>query len=302
MDFHITLAGAIVGFVIGLTGMGGGALMTPILVIFFNIQPLAAVSSDLVASVIVKPFGAAVHAKRGTVHRRVAAWLCLGSVPAAFCGVLILRSLGNDTVLQDRIKLGLGIALLLAAGGIVARAIVSARRRVDDAPGPVHARPLATVIVGVLGGLVVGMTSVGSGSLIIVTLMFLYPRLTTAQLVGTDLVQAIPLVGSAAIGHLIFGDFKLGLTSSLLLGAIPAVYLGARLSASAHTGLIRRALVVVLLASSAKLLNASNTLLLEVTIAATVIATLTWAVPAYRARRAVALEQPSEATRVADAA
>jgi len=146
------------------------------------------------------------------------------------------------------------------------------------------------------------MTSVGSGSLIIVTLMFLYPRLTTAQLVGTDLVQAIPLVGSAAIGHLIFGDFKLGLTSSLLLGAIPAVYLGARLSASAHTGLIRRALVVVLLASSAKLLNASNTLLLEVTIAATVIATLTWAVPAYRARRAVALEQPSGATRVADAA
>src|SRR3954471_16848935 len=106
ISWHIAVAGAIVGLVVGLTGMGGGALMTPILVIFFNIEPLAAVSSDLVASVIIKPFGAAVHAKRGTVHKQIAMWLCIGSVPAAFGGVLILRSLGNDAVLQDRIKLG----------------------------------------------------------------------------------------------------------------------------------------------------------------------------------------------------
>src|SRR4051794_22460687 len=96
IDFGITLAGLIVGFVIGLTGMGGGALMTPILVIFFGIQPLTAVSSDLVASVVIKPFGAAVHAKRGTVHRNLALWLCIGSVPAAFCGVLLLRTLGDN--------------------------------------------------------------------------------------------------------------------------------------------------------------------------------------------------------------
>jgi hypothetical protein len=256
-------------------------------VIFFNIQPLAAVSSDLVASVIIKPVGAAVHAKRGTVHRNVAGWLCVGSVPAAFAGVLVLKAFGDNAALQDRVKLGLGIALLLAAAGIITRSIISARRPTPTTTGePVRVRIVPTLIIGVLGGLVVGMTSVGSGSLIIVALMFLYPTLTTGELVGTDLVQAIPLVGAAAIGHLIFGDFQFGLTSSLLLGAIPAVYLGARLSASAHSGLIRRALVVVLLASALKLLNASNALLLGMTITASVIAVLTWAVPAFRRRQA----------------
>src|SRR3954468_11076670 len=133
--FDIAFAGAIVGFVVGLTGMGGGALMTPILVIFFGVQPLAAVSSDLVASLIMKPVGASVHWRAKTVKTPLVRWLCIGSVPAAFAGVLLLRSLpGNEADLQARIKLALGAALLLAVVGIIARFALDQRRNriVDD--------------------------------------------------------------------------------------------------------------------------------------------------------------------------
>jgi hypothetical protein len=119
-------------------------------------------------------------------------------------------------------------------------------------------KPLPTVIVGLIGGVVVGLTSVGSGSLIIIALMALYPTLKASELVGTDLVQAVPLVASAAIGHLLFGDFHMDITTSLLLGCIPGVWVGAHLSARAPGGMVRRALAFVLLASALKLLNVSN--------------------------------------------
>src|SRR4051812_22565671 len=256
---NIALAGAIVGFVVGLTGMGGGALMTPILVIFFGVQPLAAVSSDLVASLIMKPVGASVHWRAKTVKTPLVRWLCIGSIPAAFAGVLLLRSLpGNEADLQARIKLALGAALLLAVVGIIARFALDQRRNriVDDRiDHVVQIRKSLTIAIGVFGGLIVGMTSVGSGSLMIVLLMLLYPVLSMRELVGTDLVQAVPLVASAALGQLIFGDFKLGLTLSLAIGAIPAVYIGARLSSRAPSWFVRRALAVVLLASALKLLD-----------------------------------------------
>jgi uncharacterized membrane protein YfcA len=160
------------------------------------------------------------------------------------------------------------MALLLAAAGLTVRAYIRlaerARRRDGRAePLPqdrpdVDLRLLPTVVLGALGGVVVGMTSVGSGSLIIIALMALYPGLKASQLVGTDLVQAVPLVASAALGHLIFGDFKMDLTTSLLLGCIPGVWVGAHLSARAPGGLVRRALAFVLLASALKLLNLST--------------------------------------------
>jgi uncharacterized membrane protein YfcA len=256
LDPWVAAAGFLVGTTVGLTGMGGGALMTPILVLLFNVQPLAAVSSDLVAAVVMKPIGGTVHLRRGTVHLQLVRWLCLGSVPAAFAGVLILRSMGNDAALQDRIKIVLGSALLVAAAAIVAKAWVQ-RDRADPVASvtdvPVHR--LRTLAIGVVGGVVVGMTSVGSGSLMIVLLLMLYPRLSARQLVGTDLVQAIPLVTSAAAGHLLFGDFKLGLTAALLIGAVPGVYLGARLSSSAPDGLIRPILVSILALSGLKLVG-----------------------------------------------
>src|SRR5436190_391939 len=258
LDGYVALAGLLVGFVVGLTGMGGGALMTPILVVVFGVQPLAAVSSDLAAAVIMKPIGGGVHLRRGTVHLGLVRWLCMGSIPAAFAGVLILKSLGSGDELQDRISTTLGVALLVAAAAIVAKGLVQRGRRFDTGIHDVTVRPVQTILIGVLGGLVVGMTSVGSGSLMIVLLLVLYPTLQASQLVGTDLVQAIPLVASAALGHILFGDFQLGLTSSLLIGSVPGVYLGARVSSQAPDRVIRPILVLVLTLSSLKLLKVSN--------------------------------------------
>ncbi|MEV4639103.1 sulfite exporter TauE/SafE family protein [Actinoplanes sp. NPDC049548] len=254
MDLTLALAGLGVGIVVGLTGMGGGALMTPILVLVFGIPPVAAVSSDLAASAVMKPFGGWVHARRGTVNWRLVGWLCAGSVPSAFCGVLLLRLLGDDETVQHTIKISLGVALLLAAGGMLLKAWVS-RRQPEGPAAPITVRPVPTLLVGVGGGLIVGLTSVGSGSLIIVALLALYPKLRANDLVGTDLVQAIPLVLSAALGHAFFGDLKLDLAAAVLLGSIPGVLIGARISSRAPGGIVRTALVVVLLASSLKLLD-----------------------------------------------
>jgi uncharacterized membrane protein YfcA len=250
----MSIAGFIVGIVVGLTGMGGGALMTPVLVIFFNTNPSAAVSSDLVTSLFMKPIGGAIHWRRATVHKGIVRWLLVAAVPAAFAGVFVLNSLGNGQALQDRIKLALGSALLLAFVAMVTRMI----RRSADVPGdgldsPVHKG--RTLVIGALGGLVVGMTSVGSGSMIIVALMWLYPRLSNRSLVGTDLVQAVPLVGAAALAHAFFGDVQLGITLWLLLGALPGVFLGAQVSSRTSTPWLRPVLAAVLLASALKLLD-----------------------------------------------
>jgi len=285
IDGLVVLAGAVVGFAVGLTGMGGGALMTPVLVLLLHVQPAAAVSSDLVASFFMKPVGGAVHVKRRTVHVRLAAWLVVGAAPAAFAGAALLNALAKGPGLQSDIKLGLGAALLLAVVGLAARAVTGGSAR--PAPGEElpRVRPVPTLIVGVVGGAIVGMTSVGSGSLMIVALMFLYPRLTGAQLVGTDLVQSIPLVGAAALGQLIFGHVQLAVTVSLLVGSLPAVYLGARLSAVAPTSFTRPAVAVVLLVSGLKLVNVSNAVLLEVLVAAAAVVAAPPVVRALRARR-----------------
>ncbi len=268
-DPLLAIASFGIGIVVGLTGMGGGALMTPVLVLFFNVAPLAAVSSDLVASAVMKPVGSFVHLRRGTVHLGLVKWLCLGSVPGAFSGVIIARSLGRGQQVQDVIRIALGVALLLAAFGLIVRAyirLVERARRRDGRADPlpqgrpsVSLRVFPTVLLGLAGGIVVGLTSVGSGSLIIIALMALYPTLKASELVGTDLVQAVPLVASAALGHILFGDFKMALTASLLVGSIPGVWIGAHLSAHAPGGLVRRALAFVLLASALKLLNFSTT-------------------------------------------
>jgi uncharacterized protein len=280
IDPLIALAGLLVGFVVGLTGMGGGALMTPILVIIFRVHPLAAIGSDLVASLFMKPVGGFVHWRRGTVEKSIVKWLLVGSVPAAFAGVFVIRWFGSGDVLQSRVQLLLGIALVVASLGVVGKSYLDVtRRRGVDQPvdgAPVLSRPLATVLVGAIVGLIVGMTSVGSGSLMIVLLMLVYPVLTSRRLVGTDLVQAVPLVGAAALGHVLVGDFKLSLTLSILIGSIPGVYLGSRLSASAPDMIVRPILVFVLAASAMKLLNFSNTSLLLGLIAVAIALTLIW--------------------------
>jgi uncharacterized membrane protein YfcA len=289
MDWYLVLGGLGVGVVVGLTGMGGGALMTPMLVIFFGVDPVTAVSSDLVVSLVMKPFGAGVHAKEGTVNFGLVKWLCLGSVPSAFAGSWFIDELGGDNVSAD-VKLWLGVALLVAATSMVVRHEINRRRGthlpVDGAQHALVVKPGPTLAIGIMGGLIVGMTSVGSGSLIIVLLLLLYPTLSAGQLVGTDLVQAVPLVAAAAVGHLLFGDVSFSIAGALMLGAIPGVIVGARISSKAPDHIIRPILIVVLLASGAKLLEAPNELVLGFLAAAAVLLATVWTLMARRHRGA----------------
>lgn len=269
MDLGLVLGALFVGTVVGLTGMGGGALMTPMLVLFFGVSPLTAVSSDLVASAVMKPVGSAVHLRRGTVNLKLVGWLCVGSVPSAFVGVLILKVIGESEQVQHTVKIALGAAILFTAAMLMVRAYLRLVERARSRSGkgkplPQHrpevpVRVLPTLLLGVVGGLIVGMTSVGSGSLIIIGLMVLYPGLKASQLVGTDLAQAVPLVMSAAIGHAIFGDLDLGISIPLIVGSVPGAYIGAQLSARLPGGVVRRVLAFVLLASGLKLLEVPNT-------------------------------------------
>lgn len=288
IEFAVAAAGFIVGMVVGLTGMGGGALMTPILVLLFGVSAPAAVASDLVAAFVMKPIGGVVHARRGTVQKDLVKWLVIGSVPFAFSGVFLLNAMGDGEAVQKGTKMALGVALLVAAGSMCVKAYLQLRRWQQNrdviaaggtvAPKPPFVvRPVPTMLIGAFGGLIVGMTSVGSGSLIIISLLLLYPTLHAKQLVGTDLVQAVPLVGAAALGHVLFGEFQLGLTFSLLIGSIPGVYLGARYSSRAPDGIIRRILVFVLMASGLKLLNVSTSDLGIILLAAAITGPAIWA-------------------------
>lgn len=300
IDWFIAAAGLFVGGIVGLTGMGGGALMTPILVLLFGISPTVAVASDLAASLFMKPVGALVHLKRGTINGPLVKFLCLGSIPGAFAGTAVIHHLGDSPAMQGRLRLVLGAALLFASIATVAKSVLSQRRKVPAGMSlvPITIRPVGTVLIGLIGGFIVGMTSVGSGSLVIVMLMLLYPQLTGSRLVGTDLAQAIPLVGAAAVAHAVFGGVHLGLTASLLVGAIPGVFLGAVYSASAKDTYIRPVLVLTLAASALKLLDVPNVWVFA-TAAAIVVGRIAWS-----ARTETALEpsEPSDEIAVGDAA
>jgi uncharacterized membrane protein YfcA len=271
LSWQLTVAGAFVGLCVGMTGMGGGALMTPILVLLFGVDPTAAVGSDLLVSVTMKPVGAAVHQRAGTVRWELIRWIVPTAVPAGVAGAFVLHLLGNGAMLEHRVKLAIGAALLLAVAGMVVRVLLNRRRddRADrlELSERLQIRPVPTLLIGLVGGFVVGMTSVGSGSLIIVMLMLVYPRLRANDLVGTDLVQAIPLTGAAALGHLIAGDVRFALAGSLLLGAIPAIYAGAKLSTNVPGSVLKWILAVLLLGSGLQLWGLSTILVCAICVA-----------------------------------
>ena len=280
LDPVVALAGLVVGLAVGMTGMGGGSLMTPILVLLFGIPPIAAVSSDLVASLVMKPVGALVHLQRRTVHWRLVGWLAVGSIPCAAAGAVTIHSLGTGSPIQNAVQLTLGAVLLTCVIAVAVRTGLEFRRRrevvVESAAARVRRfEPLTLVVVGAVVGFVLGVTSTGSGTLVIVCLLFLYPRLRGSEMVGTDMVQAIPMVGAAALAHIVLGDFRLGLTTSILIGSIPGVLVGALFSSRAGTEFIRAALSVVLLASGLKLVNVPTaTLAVAVCIGAALALTL----------------------------
>src|ERR1700730_10926294 len=246
-----------------MTWAGGGALMTPMLILLFGVQPSTAISSDLVAAVMMRPIGAAVHLRQKTVNLRLVGWMVLGSVPMAFFGAYLLHLMGNAKSAQQNIQVALGAALLVGASAMMLRYVLD-RRAGHDRTGVVHevvARPLRTVAIGMVGGIVVGITSVGSGSLMIILLLFLYPMLGANQLVGTDLTQAVPLTAAAALGALAFGHVSFGVTASLAIGSVPAVFLGSLFSSSAPDSYIRPAITFVIFASGLKYVGVGTTAL-----------------------------------------
>jgi len=263
IDVYVVLGSAVVGLLVGLTGAGGGALMTPMLILLFSVKPAAAISSDLVAAVVMRPVGAAVHLRQGTVNLRLVGWMTAGSVPMAFLGAYLLHLLGNGQADQVNVERALGAALLVGAAAMVFRWFLDRRSALERTAEvrQVTVRPVPTVLIGMVGGLIVGMTSVGSGSLMIVLLLFTYPLISAKRLVGTDLTQAVPLTAAAALGALAFGHVEFGVTASVVIGSVPAVLVGSLLSSRAPDRYIRPAITFVIFASGLKYAGVGTTAL-----------------------------------------
>ena len=280
IDPYIVLGSAVVGFLVGMTGAGGGALMTPMLILAFSVKPSTAISSDLVAAVVMRPIGAAVHLGKGTVNLRLVGWMVLGSVPMAFLGTYLLSLLGQSSAAETNIEIALGAALLVGAAAMVLRYWLD--RRAGHTRGDVvhdlTVRPLPTIAIGMVGGVIVGMTSVGSGSLMIVFLLFLYPMLGANQLVGTDLTQAVPLTLAAALGALAFGHVEFAVTTSVIIGSVPAVVVGSFLSSRAPDHYIRPVIMFVIFASGLKYVGVSTTALGWILCAVLLAAATVWLV------------------------
>jgi uncharacterized protein len=295
VDPYIVLGSAIIGFLVGMTGAGGGALMTPMLILIFGVTPSKAISSDLVAAVVMRPFGAAVHLRKGTVNKRLVGFMVLGSVPMAFLGAYLLHLMGSSKAAQENIEMVLGAALLVGAAAMVLRYALDRRggQTRIEVVHDVDVKPIRTVVIGMIGGLVVGMTSVGSGSLMIILLLFLYPMLGANQLVGTDLSQAVPLTLAAALGALAFGHVDFGVTTSLIIGSVPAVLVGSLLSSSAPDRYIRPAITFVVFASGLKYVGVGTTALGWILCATLFGVALSWAVVTRPWERSAALEEPA---------
>ncbi len=254
----ILIAGFVVGIVVGLTGMGGGALMTPALIFLGVGEAATVVTADLTAAAVYKTGGAIVHKREGSPNMQLAKWLIIGSVPMALLGPYLVSAVADPDDLDETLKLCIGFALLFAAATYALRLYINLKRvrghgvQADENP-PI--RPLPTLLVGALGGLLVGITSVGSGSVIMIALLMLYPGLSAVKLVGTDLVQAVPLVMAAAISNIAIHGLDWGVLIPLVIGSVPGTLLGAKIAPRVPQSIIRRGIVVVLTMSGVALLD-----------------------------------------------
>ena len=256
--FPILAAGFFVGIIVGLTGMGGGALMTPALIFLGVGDTRAVITADLTAAAVYKTGGAVVHSRHGAPNLQLAKWLIIGSVPTAFLGPFIVKMFVDPDEIDDILKICIGFALLFAATTYALRLYIelrSLRRGTHPGHSEPVVRPVPTLLIGAMGGLLVGVTSVGSGSVIMVALLMLYPMLSAVKLVGTDLVQAVPLVLAAAIANILAHGLDIGLTIPLIIGSVPGTILGARLAPMVSQSIIRRGIVIVLVMSGVALLD-----------------------------------------------
>lgn len=257
MDWKYTLSGFLVGLIVGVTGVGGGSLMTPLLVMFFGVSPATAVGTDLLYASLTKTVGAWVHGKRGTVNWEVVGLLAMGSLPAALVSILLLKYLALDEqTLRSLVTSVLSVALLLTAAVLLFKEPIKklARRR-DGTVFELHHRylPPATIATGVVVGALVTVSSIGAGVLGTVALLFLYPRMAAVRIVGTDIAHAVPLTAFAGMGHLALGTVDLVLLGSLLLGSLPGIYIGSHLSAKVPENVLRPVLAVMLLVIGLKM-------------------------------------------------
>jgi uncharacterized protein len=247
MDFGFIIAGFVVGFLVGLTGVGGGSLMTPILMIFFHIKPALAVGTDLLYASITKSVGIFAHGKLGNIDWRIVKLLAAGSVPASFATILFLRSINVDsTEAISTIKFSLGIALIITSVAVLLRTkLMSLLSKESLIPEKYVAS--STVILGIVLGGLVTLTSVGAGALGVTALIMLYPHKKITTIVGTDIAHAVPLTLVAGLGHASLGTVDYSLLGTLLIGSIPGIYIGSHLSAKVAEHWIRIALAAILI-------------------------------------------------------
>ena len=277
MDFRYSLVGLLIGVLVGLTGMGGGSLLAPILILVFRIPPVWAVGTDVAYSTVTKALGSVVHIRQKHVNFKIALWLACGSVPATLLSVTLVQYIRKHygSVVNGVILHAIGFTLILVAVLLVAKPFLM--RRVDQKrleaqkqaalAGEISSelasaqnrwekryRPLVTALIGAFVGFLVGLTSVGSGTLIIVSLAFLFPRLTAKELVGTDIFQAFMLLAAGAIAYITAGTINWHIVGLLLIGSLPGVLVGSRLSKFIPERYMRPVLAVVLVISGWKLI------------------------------------------------
>ena len=259
MDFQIGLviAGLSVGFIVGLTGVGGGSLMTPIL-LWFGIPPTTAVGTDLLYAAFTKMAGVFVHNKKKNINWKITGWLSLGSIPAALITLWILDNIKTDvSVVNAVIKRSLGWALLFTSIAILFKkkiASYSQKHAGDRFHHESKTQNMLTIAIGVMLGATVTLTSIGAGALGTVTLFFLYPLLPTPKLVGTEIAHAVPLTLVAGLGHASMGNLDYMLLGQLLIGSLPGIYIGSMLSGKVPDLFLRNAIAVMLFFAGYKLI------------------------------------------------
>jgi uncharacterized membrane protein YfcA len=257
MTWQFTLTGLFIGILVGLTGMGGGALLTPILVILFGFKPTFAVGTDILHGAIFKTFGAVRHRRLGTVHARLTFWMFLGSGAMSLLGVFVagwLEDAYGDGV-QSALTYAIGAALLLGAAGLVAKTFIKRGVQPSDAPFILQRKDrVRAVLIGAVFGFIVGLTSVGSGTFFGLVMVMIYP-LTVAKIVGTDIFHAAALLWVAGLGHLAQGNVDLSAMFWLLLGSIPGIWIASRFTVRLPDDPLRLALAGVLALSGIKLLH-----------------------------------------------
>jgi uncharacterized membrane protein YfcA len=251
-----TVAGLVVGFIVGMTGVGGGSLMTPIL-LWFGISPATAVGTDLLYAAITKASGVWVHGRNKNIDWKITGWLALGSVPAAALVLWYLQTLDTEPQAMGAvIKQALAAVLFLTALAILFKKRLQAfasRHAGDHYNLSANTLNGLTVITGVALGVMVSLTSIGAGALGTVALFLLYPFLATRRLVGTEIAHAVPLTLVAGMGHASMGNMDWSLLGHLLLGSLPGIYLGSHLSGRVSDDILRPCLAVMLLLIGYKL-------------------------------------------------